>query len=245
MAKRLLANRPARVWELVGLVGLGSGGFIAVNLSKRLARVRQTRGRKHASPAVAGHVGSGAVHTRQRTERMRSWTIAAALLLGLAAQAGMAVASDAAGQRGRQAEKPTAGSAPAPNAARTSTSTSPSRSDPPSRSDSTSTSTSTSHSASGGAAPEANGTNGADSYDGADGADGRRAPRGERSSPAASPATAAPPQAVFIISCNASGCNDNQGRFLTRSGPQRLVGPNGLSCQLMGGNWQCSPGTPP
>lgn len=230
---------------MVGLVGLGSGGFIAVNLSKRLARVRQTRGRKHASPAGAGHVGSGAVHTRQRTERMRSWTIAAALLLGLAAQAGMAVASDAAGQRGPQAEKPAAGAAPAPSATRTSasTSTAPARSDPPSRPDSASTSPS--HAASGGAAPEANGANGADSDDGADGADGRRAPRTERSSPAASPATAAPPPAVFIISCNASGCNDNQGRFLTRSGPQRLVGPNGLSCQLMGGHWQCSPGTAP
>lgn len=236
MANRLLANRPARVWELVGLVGLGSGGFIAVNLSKRLARVRQTRGRKHASPAGAGHVGSGAVHTRQRTERMRSWTIAAALLLGLAAQAGMAVASDAAGQRGRQPEKPAAGSAPASGATRSSTPSSPtpSRSDSLSRPDSASTSPS--HVASGDAEPEA---------DGDDSADGRRAPRSERSSPAASPATAAPPPAVFIISCNASGCNDNQGRFLTRSGPQRLVGPNGLSCQLMGGNWQCSPGTPP
>gem|GEM_PF-1223548 len=242
MAKRLLANRPARVWELVGLVGLGSGGFIAVNLSKRLARVRQTRGRKHASPAVAGHVGSGAVHTRQRTERMRSWTIAAALLLGLAAQAGMAVASNAAGQRGTKAEKPAAGSAPAPSATRSSTpsSTTHSRSDSPSRPDSASTSPS--HSASGDAELEADG---ADRADGADSADGRRAPRTEGSRPAASPATAAPPPAVFIISCNASGCNDNQGRFLTRSGPQRLVGPNGLSCQLMGGNWQCSPGTPP
>jgi hypothetical protein len=242
MAKRLLANRPARVWELVGLVGLGSGGFIAVNLSKRLARVRQTRGRKHASPAVVGHVGSGAVHTRQRTERMRSWTIAAALLLGLAAQAGMAVASDAAGQRGPQPEKPTAGSAPASGATRTSssTSTTPSRSDSPSRADSASTSPS--HAASGETEPEADG---ADRADGTDSADGRRPPRTERSSPAASPAAAAPPPAVFIISCNASGCNDNQGRFLTRSGPQRLVGPNGLSCQLMGGNWQCSPGTPP
>ena len=242
MAKRLLANRPARVWELVGLVGLGSGGFIAVNLSKRLAHVRQTRGRKHASPAGAGHVGSGAVHTRQRTERMRSWTMAAALLLGLAAQAGMAVASDAAGQRGPQAEKPAAGSAPASGATRSSTptSTTHSRSDPPSRPNSASTSPS--HSASGDAEPEADG---ADRADGADSADGRRAPRTERSSPAASPTTAAPPPAVFIISCNASGCNDNQGRFLTRSGPQRLVGPNGLSCQLMGGNWQCSPGTPP
>ncbi|WP_313333645.1 hypothetical protein [Comamonas sp.] len=178
---------------------------------------------------------------------MRSWTIAAELLLGLAAQAGMAVASDGAGQRGPQAEKPVAGAAPASGATRTSssTSTTPSRSDSPSRADSASTSTSTSHSASGGAAPEANGANGADSDDGADRADGRRALRTERSSPAASPATAAPPPAVFIISCNASGCNDNQGRFLTRSGPQRLVGPNGLSCQLMGGNWQCSPGTPP
>ncbi len=239
MAKRLLANRPARVWELVGLVGLGSGGFIAVNLSKRLARVRQTRGRKHASPAVAGHVGSGAVHTRQRTKRMRSWTIAAALLLGLAAQAGMAVASNLAGQRGPQAEKPAAGSAPASGATRSSTPSSPthSRSDSLSRPDSASTSAS--HAASGDAEPEADGADSADS------ADGRRAPRTERSSPAASPATAAPPPAVFIISCNASGCNDNQGRFLTRSGPQRLVGPNGLSCQLMGGNWQCSPGTPP
>ncbi len=239
MANRLLANRPARVWELVGLVGLGSGGFIAVNLSKRLARVRQTRGRKHASPAGAGHVGSGAVHTRQRTERMRSWTIAAALLLGLAAQAGMAVASDAAGQRGPQAETPAAGSAPASGATRSSTpsSTAPSRSDPPSRPDSASTSPP--HAASGDAAPEADGA------DGRDRTDGRQAPHTERSSPAASPATAAPPPAVFIISCNASGCNDNQGRFLTRSGPQRLVGPNGLSCQLMGGNWQCSPGTAP
>ncbi len=245
MAKRLLANRPARVWELVGLVGLGSGGFIAVNLSKRLARVRQTRGRKHASPAEAGHVGSGTVHTRQRTERMRSWTIAAALLLGLAAQAGMAVASDAAGQRRPQPEKPAAGSAPASVATRSSTPSSPthSRSDSLSRPDSASTSPS--HSASGDAEPEADGADRADRADGADSADGRRAPRTERSSPAASPATAAPPPAVFIIGCNASGCNDNQGRFLTRSGPQRLVGPNGLSCQLMGGNWQCSPGTPP
>ncbi|MFA9283215.1 hypothetical protein ACCQ08_00370 [Comamonas sp. SY3] len=176
---------------------------------------------------------------------MRSWTIAAALLLGLAAQAGMAVASDAAGQRGRQPETPAAGSAPASGAARSSnpSSTAPSRSDSPSRPDSASTSPS--HSASGDAEPEADGADRADRADGADSADGRRAPRTERSSPAASPATAAPPPAVFIISCNASGCNDNQGRFLTRSGPQRLVGPNGLSCQLMGGNWQCSPGTPP
>lgn len=171
---------------------------------------------------------------------MRSWTIAAALLLGLAAQAGMAVASDAAGRRGPQAEKPAAGSAAASPSTPTSKSTSTPRSEPHSRPDSASTSPS--HAASGEAAPEADG---ADSADGADGADGRRAPRTERSSPAASPATAAPPPAVFIISCNASGCNDNQGRFLTRSGPQRLVGPNGLSCQLMGGNWQCSPGTPP
>jgi len=173
---------------------------------------------------------------------MRSWTIAAGLLLGLAAQAGMAVASDAAGQRRPQPETPAAGSAPASGAARSSnpSSTAHSRSDSPSRPNSASTSPS--HSASGDAEPEADG---ADRADGADSADGRRAPRTERSSPAASPATAAPPPAVFIISCNASGCNDNQGRFLTRSGPQRLVGPNGLSCQLMGGNWQCSPGTPP
>jgi len=179
---------------------------------------------------------------------MRSWTIAAALLLGLAAQAGMAVASDAAGQRGPQPEKPAAGSAPASGATRSSTpsSTAPSRSDSPSRPDSASTSPS--HAASGDAAPEAdgaNGANGADSADGTDSADGQRTPRTGRSRPAASPATAAPPPAVFIISCNASGCNDNQGRFLTRSGPRRLVGPNGLSCQLMGGNWQCSPGTAP
>ncbi|MCS4294971.1 hypothetical protein M2375_003204 [Comamonas sp. BIGb0152] len=68
-----------------------------------------------------------------------------------------------------------------------------------------------------------------------------------RRSPPTPPAAAstAAPQPVFIISCNPSGCNDNQGRFLTRSGPQRLVGPNGLSCQSMGGNWQCSPGNPP
>lgn len=68
-----------------------------------------------------------------------------------------------------------------------------------------------------------------------------------RRSPPTPPAAAstAPPQPVVIISCNPSGCNDNQGRFLTRSGPKRLVGPNGLSCQSMGGNWQCSPGNPP
>ncbi|TDS83673.1 hypothetical protein [Comamonas sp. JUb58] len=60
-----------------------------------------------------------------------------------------------------------------------------------------------------------------------------------------SSSTSAPAQPVFIISCNASGCNDNQGNFLTRSGPQRLVGPKGISCQLMGGNWQCSPGSLP
>ena len=168
---------------------------------------------------------------------MRSWTIAAALLLGLAAQAGMAVASDAAGRRGTKAEKPAAASAAASPSTPTSKSTSTPRSEPHSRPDSASTSPP--HAASGGTEPQADGADGADS------ADGQRAPRTERSSPAASPATAGPPPAVFIISCNASGCNDNQGRFLTRSGPQRLVGPNGLSCQLMGGNWQCSPGTAP
>lgn len=50
MANRLLANRPARVWELVGLVGLGSGGFIPTNLAIRLAQQRQTKHRKHDSP---------------------------------------------------------------------------------------------------------------------------------------------------------------------------------------------------
>lgn len=70
----------------------------------------------------------------------------------------------------------------------------------------------------------------------------RRPPAAE---PATPPSTSAAPQPIFIISCNASGCNDNQGRFLTRSGPQRLVGPDGISCQLMGGNWQCSPGSQP
>ncbi|GAB2830736.1 hypothetical protein GCM10027276_36800 [Comamonas piscis] len=70
----------------------------------------------------------------------------------------------------------------------------------------------------------------------------RRPPATE---PASVPSTPPAPQPIFIISCNASGCNDNQGRFLTRSGPQRLVGPNGISCQLMGGNWQCSPGSQP
>lgn len=65
------------------------------------------------------------------------------------------------------------------------------------------------------------------------------------SHPASPEATTPAPQPVFIISCNASGCNDNQGNFLTRSGPQRLVGPKGISCQSMGGNWQCNPATQP
>lgn len=70
-----------------------------------------------------------------------------------------------------------------------------------------------------------------------------RAGRSQPTPPAS--ASAPPPQPVVIISCNPSGCNDNHGRFLTRSGPKRLVGPNGLSCQSMGGNWQCSPGNQP
>jgi len=69
-------------------------------------------------------------------------------------------------------------------------------------------------------------------------------PRPQPFEPAAA-STPGTPQPVFVISCNASGCNDNQGNFLTRSGPQRLVGPNGIRCQLMGGNWQCSPATQP
>lgn len=70
--------------------------------------------------------------------------------------------------------------------------------------------------------------------------------RANRSQPPPPASASTPqPQPVVIISCNPSGCNDNQGRFLTRSGPKRLVGPNGLSCQSMGGNWQCSPGNPP
>lgn len=73
----------------------------------------------------------------------------------------------------------------------------------------------------------------------------RKPRRPQAAEPASAPSTPLAPQPIFIISCNASGCNDNQGRFLTRSGPQRLVGPDGISCQLMGGNWQCSPGSQP
>jgi hypothetical protein len=69
-------------------------------------------------------------------------------------------------------------------------------------------------------------------------------PRPQPFEPAAAQ-TPGTPQPVFVISCNASGCNDNQGNFLTRSGPQRLEGPKGIRCQLMGGNWQCSPATQP
>lgn len=72
--------------------------------------------------------------------------------------------------------------------------------------------------------------------------DGDKTPRRPPSSQPASTETtpSAPQQPVFIISCNASGCTDNQGHFLTRSGPQNLVGPNGIRCQSMGGNWQCN-----
>ncbi len=77
--------------------------------------------------------------------------------------------------------------------------------------------------------------------------DGDKKPRRPPSSQPANAETtpSAPQQPVFIISCNASGCNDNQGHFLTRSGPQNLVGPNGIRCQSMGGNWQCNAPTAP
>lgn len=201
MAKRLFANRPARVWELVGLVGLRSGGFITVNLAIGLARLRQTKYRKYDSRRSKGLlVARAATALGQRNNRMRGSITLATLLLGLAPAWAAAGTAAAAPQAARSERQPASASTPPAATAQTSDS------------------------------------------DADDDQDGERKPRRPQRAEPASPASPPPaPQPIFIISCNASGCNDNQGRFLTRSGPQRLVGPDGISCQQMGGNWQCSP----
>lgn len=217
MAKRLLANRPARVLGLVGLVGLGSGGFIAHNLSIGMARARRTKDRKQVSAESRGlSVAKDGPYVGIEENSMRGSMTLAMVLLGLApawAAAGTAVAVPQAAR----SEHP-----PATATANTSKPTANVR------------------------ASDIGSSSDRDS-DSDERPDGDQKPRRPLSSPPASAETtpSAPQQPVFIISCNASGCTDNQGHFLTRSGPQHLVGPNGIRCQSMGGNWQCNAPTAP
>lgn len=51
------------------------------------------------------------------------------------------------------------------------------------------------------------------------------------------PRRPAPP---VIVSCQMGGCNDNYGKFYSRSGPNLLVGPNGETCNSDGSNWYCN-----